>query len=97
MSAYFIGSFVVNNPEPFAAYPPAFLPTIVPHGGEVIVADLQCEVVEGDPLPITVVMRFPDKDSIRAWYNSPEYQSIIHLRQDNADGAAVIADEFGAG
>lgn len=88
---------MIKNPEAFAAYPPAFLPTIVPHGGEVIVADLASEVLEGEPLPITIVMRFPDKESIRAWYNSDEYQSIIHLRHDNADGTAVITDEFAAG
>lgn len=44
-----------------------------------------------------VEMRFPDKESVRAWYNSDEYQSIIHLRHDNADGTAVITDEFAAG
>jgi uncharacterized protein (DUF1330 family) len=97
MSAYFVGSFLIKNPEPFAAYPPAFLPTIVPHGGEVIVADLDSEVLEGEPMPITIVMRFPDKASIHAWYDSPEYQSIIHLRHDNADGTAVIVDEFNSG
>ena len=71
------------------------IPIIVAHGGEVLVADLESEAVEGEPPHVTVVLRFPNKDAARGWYASPEYQAIKHLRLDNsADGRIVFADEF---
>ena len=29
-----------------------------------------------------------------AWYNSPEYQAIKHLRTDNSEGTAVVVDQW---
>jgi uncharacterized protein (DUF1330 family) len=94
MSAYVIGSFHVHDPEGFAPYAPASAQSIQPHGGEVVVADVNSEVMEGEPLPVTVVMRFPDKDAVKAWYNSEEYQAIRPIRQAAAHGTLVVVDEF---
>ena len=38
--------------------------------------------------------KFDSKEAARAWYESPEYQKIIHIRTDNSEGILVIADEF---
>ena len=38
----------------------------------------------------TVVIRFPDADTVDAWYNSPEYQALIPLRQQAADLDLVV-------
>lgn len=95
MSAYLVAQYRVTNPEAFQEYPPAVIPTILAHGGEVLAADFEAEVVEGQPQPVTVVLRFESKEAARRWYQSPEYQAIKHHRLDNsADGAVVFADEF---
>jgi len=38
------------------------------------------------------VLRFATKAAARAWYESPEYRAIRHLRTDNTEGTAVIAE-----
>ena len=95
MSAYVIGSFHVHDPEGFAPYGPASAqsdPT--PWRGGARRRDLASEVIEGEPLPVTVVMRFPDKDAAHAWYNSDEYRAIRPIRQASAHGTLVLVDEF---
>ena len=94
MSGYLITSYKITNPEAYKAYTAAVAPTIFAHGGEILVAGPGSEAVEGTPEPVTVVLRFPSKDALRGWYDSPEYQAIIHHRLDNTEGSMVFADEF---
>ena len=65
------------------------------HGAEIVVADFESEVVEGDPGHVTVVLKFASKDAARDWFDSPEYQAIIGLRTDNSTGIAVLANAAG--
>ncbi|MCH8140302.1 MAG: DUF1330 domain-containing protein [Gammaproteobacteria bacterium] len=94
MAGYLIANYNITNPEGYQAYIAAVGPTIVAHRGEILVAGPGSEAVEGAPGSVTVVLKFPSKDALRAWYDSPEYQEIIHLRTDNTEGALVFADEF---
>ena len=41
-----------------------------------------------------MIIKFESKEALNAWYNSPEYQEIIHLRTDNSEGIAVAVGEF---
>ena len=94
MSAYAVASYRVTNPEGFGDYPAQAIPTILQYGGEVLAADRESQVVEGEPAPVTVILRFPSKDAAREWYRSDEYQRIIHMRTDNSEGTVVLLDEF---
>jgi uncharacterized protein (DUF1330 family) len=38
------------------------------------------------------VLRFATKSAAEAWYGSPEYQAIRHLRTDSSEGTGVIAE-----
>ena len=42
-----------------------------------------------DALPI-----FPDGAALRAWYNSPDYQALVPLRDEAADMVFIAADEM---
>ena len=94
MAAYLIGNYKVINPEAYQAYPPAVMPTLAAYDVEVLVADFESEVLEGTPNHASVILKFPSKEVARTWYNSPEYQAIIHLRTANTEGHLVFADEF---
>ncbi len=94
MSAYLVANYKLTNPAAYRDYVPAVLPTLEPHGAEVLVADYDSETVEGTPRDVTIVVRFPSKEAARAWYQSPEYQAIIHLRTENTDGFVVFVDHF---
>ncbi len=97
MSAYLVANYRITNPDGYSAYPPAVVPTIVAHGGEVMIADYDSEVIEGDPASVTVVVKFADKEAARTWYNSAEYQEIIAYRTDNSEGSLLFVDGFDAG
>ncbi len=94
MAGYLIANYNITNPEGYQAYIAAVGPTILAHQGEILVAGEGSEAVEGEPGAVTVVLKFPSKEALRAWYDSPEYQEIIHLRTDATEGALVFADEF---
>ncbi len=41
-----------------------------------------------------ILLEFPDRAGAEAWYNSPEYQSAIPMRQASTTGFGVIIDGF---
>ena len=94
MAGYIVVNYQITNPKGYEPYVPAVMPTLEAHGAEVLVADSESEVLEGNPASITVILKFESKDAARAWYESPEYREVINLRTDNSDGTAVLVDEF---
>ena len=96
MTAYFIASYRITDPAGYEPYVPAVIPILQAHGCEVVVAEHASEAVEGEPGEVTVVLKFASKEAALAWYNSPEYQAIKHLRTDNSEGTAVLVDQWRA-
>lgn len=94
MPAYLIANYKVLNPEGYNAYVASVVPTILAHGGEILVAGADAEAVEGAPGDVTVVLRFPSRDTLQGWYDSPEYRAIMHLRTESTEGHLVFADGF---
>ena len=92
MAGYFIANYTITNQAEYKKYIAAVGPVLEAHGAENIVIDRACEVLEGSAGQVTVVLRFPTKAAAEAWYTSPEYQAIKHLRTDNSEGIGVIAE-----
>jgi uncharacterized protein (DUF1330 family) len=92
MAGYFIANYTITNPDGYQDYLAAVGPTLTAHGAERIVVDRGSELLEGSAGQVTVVLRFATKAAAEAWYESPEYQAIKHLRTDNTEGIAVIAE-----
>lgn len=92
MAAYLIANYTITDPDGYAAYPPAVAETLAPHGAEPLVVDFNSEIVEGEPNPVTVVLKFESKAAALAWYNSSDYQAIVDLRANNTEGFVLIAD-----
>jgi uncharacterized protein (DUF1330 family) len=64
--------------------------TLDPFGGRFLVHGPQVEVREGEWPGTVVIVGFPSLDDARAWYDSPAYQEILHLRTDHIDGSAIL-------
>ena len=92
MAGYFVANYTITNQADYRQYLAAVGPTLEAHGAENIVIDRDCELLEGSAGQVTVVLRFATKSAAQAWYESPEYQAIRHLRTDSAEGIAVIAE-----
>ncbi|MGH9057112.1 MAG: DUF1330 domain-containing protein [Acidimicrobiales bacterium] len=96
MSAYIVANYNITNPEGFESYGPAVMPVLTAHGAQVLVSDRHTDVREGSPGHVTVVVRFESKEAARTFYESAEYQAIMHHRTDNAEGFLVICDGLDA-
>jgi uncharacterized protein (DUF1330 family) len=92
MAGYFVANYAITNQAAYNEYIAAVGPILQAHGAESIVIDRDSELLEGGARKVTVVLRFATTAAARAWYDSAEYQAIVHLRTDNTDGVAVIAE-----
>lgn len=92
MTVYGIAQFNVTDRASYDRYASSFLPILRQHGGRLLVADDEAEVVEGSwDSHRVVVLSFDDKASFEAWYSSPEYQAIIGDRLAGAHGPVLLA------
>ena len=66
--------------------------TLDPFGGKFIVQGGELEVLEGAWAGSVIVLSFPSMKAARAWYRSPAYQEILHLRTDHVVGDVVLVD-----
>jgi uncharacterized protein (DUF1330 family) len=74
-------------------YRAAVLATLEQYGGRFLTRGGRTELIEGGPEPKRVViLEFADKEAVKRWYNSPEYQKILPMRLDNATGRAFIVE-----
>jgi uncharacterized protein (DUF1330 family) len=92
MAGYFVANYTITNQAGYQEYLAAVGPTLVAHGAERIVVDRGSQLLEGSAGQVTIVLRFATKAAAEAWYESPEYQAIKHLRTDSSEGVAVIAE-----
>ena len=54
----------------------------------------EMEVLEGEGADGMVILEFPDRETARQWYFSPEYQERAKLRQKAAPYRAFMIDGF---
>lgn len=96
MAAYLIFHNKVSDAETLNnEYLPKALETLAPYDFEVLVADENGELLEGETdLHRTVVLKFASRDDAKRWYNSPEYQAVLPLRLQSSHGTGVLVDGF---
>ena len=99
MSTYLINHLRIPNGVPTAEgleYLESVEATFRPYGGRWLALDAQPNPVEGAWPGSVVLMEFPDMATAREWYDSPDYQEILHLRTDNAISDLVLVDGVGS-
>jgi uncharacterized protein (DUF1330 family) len=94
MAAYVMGSVTVTDPSWLEEYGPAVAGMVEANGGKYIIRDLAPTHLEGDgAVPtVIVVLEFPSVEQARAWYDSPEYQPYIKMRQAGAHGDLFLVE-----
>jgi uncharacterized protein (DUF1330 family) len=82
MPAYVIVETDIGEPEQYERYKAASPGTIAAYGGRFLVRGGEHAVLEGDwDPPRLVVVEFPDLETARRWYESPEYREAKALRE----------------
>jgi len=96
MTTYLINHLRIPNgiPNPEALdYLENVEATFVPYGGKWLALDAPVQSLEGGWPGSVVLMEFSDMDTAKKWYNSPEYQKILHLRTDNTIDDLILGDQ----
>jgi uncharacterized protein (DUF1330 family) len=96
MAHYFIASYDVTNQEKYQnEYIPAVIPLLMKHGGQVLVADYDVEVLVGSPAKSKIVLKFENEETAKSWYNDPDYSPVKKIRYDSSTNTIeLFAKEF---
>lgn len=93
MAAYLYGNIEIHDPVLYEQYRAIVPAMISAHGGRYLVRGGAVDVLEGDDkVSRQVILEFPDMDSLRAFYYSPEYTSAKGIRQKAATGTLVAIE-----
>ena len=93
MAAYLIAQLDVTDPETFEKYRAEVPGTIAKYGGKYLVRGGEVTSVEGGWAPKRLVLlEFPNMTTLKKWYESDDYQSIIALRTDAADCQVIFVE-----
>ena len=66
--------------------------TLEPYGGRFLVHGGKPDVVEGSWGPDVIIIEFPDRHRLRAWWDSAAYGEIMPRRTRHMDADIVFAD-----
>ena len=64
------------------------------YGGEFIMMSDEPDVIEGEWSGRLVVMKFPDAEKARAWYDSPEYHDVRTIRWASSTTTMILVPGF---
>jgi uncharacterized protein (DUF1330 family) len=93
MPAYLISDVTVKNHESYEAYRTRAAPSIAQYGGRYLARGGAVEPLEGDWTPrIIIIAEFPNLDSARAWYRSPEYAEALAFRDAGLSRNLILVD-----
>lgn len=95
MSVYVIAQISINDRASYNKYQARFLEVFAKFKGQLLAADENPQVLEGDwNREKVVLMKFPDKESFEAWAYSPEYQEIANDRKAGSEGVFLLVKSF---
>lgn len=71
--------------------------TVAPYGGKWLAQGPPDSTLEGAWPGSVVLMEFPDREAVTAWYNSAGYRAIRPLRTGNAISDLILIDHLPEG
>ena len=95
MPAYMIVTAAIHDREKFiTGYGTAAAALIERFGGEYLIRGPGAECLEGDfgEGASMVISKWPDRDAIKSFWNSPEYAEVKKLRDGLADVQVLVID-----
>lgn len=93
-NAFIIGHITVKDKKKWLEYRNKLPATLEPWGAELTFRGKLASIFSGDHGHAdTVVIRFPDLQALNNWHFSPQYQSLIPLRQEAAEVVLLAYEE----
>ncbi|WP_281984529.1 DUF1330 domain-containing protein [Thalassorhabdomicrobium marinisediminis] len=85
MTAYAIVQIDVHDADEYAKYAKLAGPAVEKFGGEFLARGGETEVMEGTSRARNVLIKFPDVETAKEFYNSPDYQEALEYALPVAD------------
>jgi len=86
MTAFFIATVKIRNADRFQEYAQKAGATFAAYGGELVIrGKLDGELAGTVDHQAVGIVKFPSPEALSNWFQSPEYQAIIPLREEAAD------------
>jgi uncharacterized protein (DUF1330 family) len=93
MPAYVLAEIEITNPEGYKEYTTHVPATIAKYGGRFVVRGGKVHALEGEwPERRRVLIEFPDAETARKWFDSPEYEKPKAMRQANSKGRLLLLE-----
>jgi uncharacterized protein (DUF1330 family) len=93
MPVYIISDVTVKDRNAMEEYRTRAAPTIALYGGRYLVRGGEAEALEGTWLPrMFIIAEFPDRETARKWYRSPEYAEALAFRDIALSRNLILVD-----
>lgn len=93
MPAYLIADIEVTDPVGYDEYKKRVPAVITAHGGRYLARGGASEVLEGTWRPKrSAIIEFPNLASMKAFWESPEYQPLREIRERSAKSNLVVIE-----
>ena len=92
--AYVVDNFTIHDKDVYRKYEKGFFPVLQKHGGSFHTYDDSTVTFEGsEPREgRMVILQFPSAEAATNWYNDPEYQDAIKIRQSASTGRVICVE-----
>lgn len=91
MPAFFVATVQVKDAEKFQEYAKKAAETFAVYGAEVVLrGKMESALAGSDKHDAVGIVKFPDMDTLNAWFRSDAYQAIVPLR-DKAASMTIVA------
>lgn len=91
---YWIARVTVHDPEAYKTYIAANAKAFEKYNAKFLVRSGQFELVEGQAAQRNIMIEFPDYETAKACYHSPEYQSAKDLRDPVSEADLIIIEGY---
>lgn len=92
MAVIMVSTLKVHDWDLLAEYRKSAGPIVRGHGGQLMGRSNTPECLHGDPADSVILFRFPDRASVDAWLNDPEYAKLKPLRDRAAHINLLVID-----
>jgi uncharacterized protein (DUF1330 family) len=93
MAAYIVADIEITDSAAYETYRQQVPALIAAHGGRYLVRGGTAMVLEGDRVPRRqVILEFPDMAHLQAFYYSPQYKTLIAIRQGASHGSLLAME-----
>ena len=94
MKGYWVITGTIHTPLGMVPYLSALISWLPTVGGSFLVRDTACDLREGDPGSVIVIIEFDSRSAAVAAYESPEYQEMNTLRLNSSELTLAITEQL---